>query len=202
MDDHRDPRPSEYSGFGPLPRYEVSVVPTAGVRSRRLRCLVTLLGATLILGVTGSASAQSDASRVEFGDSVRVRLPRAQAVDASFRGWDQGVMLLRVQGLEGQWNVPVRDLSALSVYTTRTPREGLRHYSILGAVSGLFLGAAVGLALHTTGVIDDPTKPPAQIITNALKWSGLGVVGGLLAGGVLGGRHPGAGWVGISLPSS
>ena len=173
---------------------------TLGSCFRRPGCGCTVLAAILVLGVTCPVHAQSDLSRVELGDSVRVQLPRARAVEASLQGWDQGVMLLRVQGLESQWGVPVRDLAALSVYTARSPREGLRHYSILGAVSGLFLGAAVGLALHTMGVIDDPTKPPAQIITNALKWSGLGVVGGVVAGGVLGGQNPGVGWVGISLP--
>lgn len=143
----------------------------------------------------------TDPSRVVLGDAVRVRLQRAQPIEAVFLGWDADRMLLDAEGLEDDWPVSVFDMAWLEVYTARSPREGLRHYAILGAVSGLFIGAGIGLGLHAAGVIDDPDGPPALILANTLKGAGLGTVGGLITGGVLGGRHPGSGWIALTLPA-
>lgn len=145
--------------------------------------------------------APTDASRVEVGDTVRVRLPMAQPVQAVFKRWDAEVMLLQVDGMAQDWPVSIYDMVWLEIHTRRTRREGLRHYAILGAATGLFVGVGVGLGLHSAGVIDDPEEPPGQVVTNALRWAGFGTVGGVLVGGFFGGRNPGTGWISLSLPS-
>lgn len=63
------------------------------------------------------------------------------------------------------------------------------------------VGAATGLVLHVTGVIDDPKEPPAQLFSDALEWAGIGMVVGSIGGGFLGGRNPGKGWIRLELPA-
>lgn len=135
-----------------------------------------------------------------MGDTVRVRLPRAQPVEAVFQGWEADLMLLHVDGMAQDWPVSIYDMALLQVHTARTRREGLRHYAILGAVTGLFVGAGIGLALHASGLTNDPDGPAEQIVATTLKGAGLGTIGGFLTGGFLGGRSPGIGWVSLSLP--
>jgi hypothetical protein len=155
----------------------------------------------LALSVTAPLAAQSDASRVAVGDSVRVRFPGAMTVGASVQAWRGfDVMILDTEGLESAWPVSVFDIESLGLLTQRTPREGLRHFAMLGAVSGLFIGAAVALALHAGGAIDDPNQPPALIFVNGLRGAGWGILGGTLFGAVYGGRRPGTGWIQIELP--
>ena len=143
----------------------------------------------------------SDPSRILSGDSLRVKLPFSPAVKAVFLGWEADRMRLQVDGMKQVWPVSVYDLSRLEVRTERTRREGLRHYAVIGAATGLFVGAAIGLGLHATGVTDDPDGPPEQIVTTTLQWAGFGIIGGLLTGGYWGGRSPGTGWVSLSLPT-
>lgn len=161
-------------------------------------------GAALLSSCLYVADASGQASgleRVQEGDSVRLHFDGALPIDAAFQQWQSEQMLLRVEGLDEVWPVSVEDLSSLQVYALRTPRESFRHGAVLGAVSGIFVGAAVGLLLHTSGVIDDPDAPPAQLMTNTLTGAGVGAATGLLAGGLYYGRHPGYGWISITLPT-
>ncbi|MGB1841147.1 MAG: hypothetical protein ACPHWZ_08580 [Longimicrobiales bacterium] len=144
--------------------------------------------------------APADASRVEVGDTVRVGLPRGRPVQAVFQGWSSDIMLLQVEGMAMDWPVSIFDMARLEVRTARTRREGLRHYAVVGAVAGLFVGAGVGLALHSTGISADPDGPAEQIVMTTLRWAGLGTIGGFVSGGLLGGRHPGVGWISLALP--
>lgn len=148
----------------------------------------------------GVAAQQSGVERIQVGDSVRVHLPGALPIDAAFERWQSDELILRVEGLEGRWPVSVYDLSSLELYTLRTRQESFRHGVILGAVSGVFIGAAAGVLLHSVGVIDDPDAPPAQLLTNGLRGAGLGAIALGLAGGFYFGRNPGYGWVSITLP--
>lgn len=145
--------------------------------------------------------APTDASRVEIGDTVRIRLPRAQPVEAVLKRWEADLMLLEVDGMAQDWPVSVFDMVMLQVRTDRTRREGLRHYAIMGAVTGLFVGAGVGLGLHASGITNDPEGPAEQIVATTLRGAGLGTIGGFLLGGFLGGRSPGTGWISLSLPT-
>ena len=157
--------------------------------------------ALLLLAMGQGVDAQlSGLERIQPGDSVRVYLRGGLPVDAGFDRWQSGEMVLRVEGLEGAWFIDVEDLSELELYALRTNRESFRHGAVLGAVAGLFVGAVGGLLLHTTGVIDDPDAPPAQVITNAMSFAGIGVAVGIAGGGLYYGRNPGYGWVTIALP--
>lgn len=182
--------------------------PIATTLPNRPRARRPVVGAAVILvlslgmwaaGVAPLAGQFSDASRVEPGDSVRVRLLSALPVDASFLEWRGDAMIFEVQGLGSDWPVSVSDMSSLSVYTDRSPREGFRHGAVLGAVGGLFFGAAIGLALNWTGVIDDP-EVPSKLMTDGMRWAGLGLVAGAMSYGFYRGGHPGRGWVQIALP--
>ena len=143
----------------------------------------------------------SDPSRILAGDSLRVKLPFSPAVKGVFLGWEADRLQLQVDGMTQVWPVSVYDLSRLEVRTERTRREGLRHYAVIGAATGLFVGAAIGLGLHVAGVTDHASAPPEQIVTTTLQWAGFGIIGGFLSGGYLGGRSPGTGWVSLSLPT-
>lgn len=143
----------------------------------------------------------NDPSRVESGDSLRLKFPLSRPVTAVFLGWDADRMRLQVDGMTEVWPVSVYDLARLEVFTERTRREGLRHYAVLGAATGLFAGAGIGLVLHATGISEDPGGAPEQIVTNTLRWAGFGIIGGFLTGGYFGGRSPGTGWISLSLPT-
>ena len=153
------------------------------------------------LGQMPPLEVSSDPSRILSGDSLRVKLPFSPAVKAVFLGWEADRMRLQVDGMTQVWPVSVYDLSRLELLTQRTRREGLRHYAVIGAATGLFVGAAIGLALHASGLTDDPVGPPEQIVTTTLRVAGFGVIGGFLTGGYFGGQSPGTGWVSISLPT-
>jgi hypothetical protein len=167
----------------------------------RVAILVTLA----IAGGSGSpalAGAQSsDTNRVSVGDSVRIRMEGGMIVEAAFEGWAGESMVFDVPGLSDSWSVSVYDMRALEVYTDRTRREGFRHGALLGAAAGLFLGAAIGVALHSSGATDDPDGPADQIVTHGLRGAGIGLVLGALGFGVYRGRNPGSGWIGLQLPT-
>jgi len=167
--------------------------------TRLLICLVCVLG-WVGAGVTGASAQGSGLNRVEVGDSVRVRMEGSVLIPASLDAWRGNVLVLNVSGLSTTWPVAASDLVSLEVYTLRTKPESFRHGAIIGGVSGLFIGAALGLLLNSTGVTYDPDAAPAQLMTHALAGAGLGFVGGALLGGVYLGRRPGMGWIGITLP--
>ena len=157
--------------------------------------------APLIAPTHGLVAQPSDASRIMVGDSVRLRYPGAMRVRGSFQGWQGDQMVLGMAGLQEPWRVSIFDLASLGVYTERTPREGLRYHAILGAVGGIFVGAAVSLGLRATGVIGGEGTTAEEVIATTFKWASLGLVGGTVVGGAYGGSHPGAGWVRIELPA-
>jgi hypothetical protein len=161
-------------------------------------CLLTV--GACAMGGAGVSAQGSGLDRVEVGDSVRIRMEGTVLVPASLNSWRGNVMVLNVSGLQTTWPVSVSDLISLEVYTLRTHQESFRQGAILGAVSGLFVGAAIGVILNTTGVIKDPDAPPAQIMTQAIAGAGLGFAGGAVLGGIYYGRRSGMGWVGITLP--
>ncbi len=138
--------------------------------------------------------------RVEVGDSIRVGMTNVLPVEGALVGWREGGLLMRVDGLDEAWPLRFQDLSSLQVYTLRTAREGFRHGAVLGAVSGIFVGAALGLLLHTTGVIGDEESPPAQILSHGLAGAGIGFGVGAMVGGFWYGRRPSSGWIQITLP--
>lgn len=158
-------------------------------------CVVAVL-----VTVPADARAQSGVLRVQPGDSLRVHLEGNLPITAAFQSWDGEYMMLGIEGIDDAWPVSVFEMNALELYTMRTSRESFRHGAVLGAVSGIFIGAAVGLALHSIGVTDDPDAPPAQLMTNTLRGAGLGFALGAIGGGLYFGRNPGWGWVSITLP--
>jgi hypothetical protein len=161
-------------------------------------CLLTVIAC--VVGGAGAAAQGSGLDRVEVGDSVRIRMEGTVLVPASLNSWRGDVMVLNVSGLRTTWPVSVSDMISLELYTLRTRQESFRQGAILGAVTGLFVGAAIGVLLNTTGLIKDPDAPPAQIMTQTLAGAGLGFAGGALLGGVYYGRRPGMGWISITLP--
>jgi len=172
--------------------------------ARRRRSSSTLALLVLaFLGVTSGVAAQgADRNRMASGDSVRIRLTGRMMVAAEFREWDVNGIVLDMDGLIEPYPVAVSDMERLDAFMRRTNRESFRHGAVLGAASGIFIGAAVGLLLHKTGVISDPDDPPAEIFTDTLRWVGLGLIGGAVAGGFYFGSHPGHGWIRIALPVS
>lgn len=174
--------------------------------SRRFGRLAPFLGVMLVassmLGVACPLTAQGgDLSMLSPGDSVRVRLRGGIPVPASFGAWNEDVMLLTVQGLGQDWPVSIYDMESLDIYRARTPQEGFRQGVLIGAVAGVFVGAAVGLVLHSTGVSFDPDLPSdQQILATSLRWAGIVAAAGGVVGGFVGGSHPGIGWVHVDLP--
>lgn len=160
--------------------------------------------AAVALGANvGPAAAQgADRNRMTEGDSVRIRLEGRMTVNAAFRGWQGDGIVLDVNGFAEPYPVALSDMQRLDAYMMRTRRESFRHGALLGAASGLFIGAGVGIVLHTTGVIAEEDGPPPEIVTDALTWMGLGLVGGTLFGGFYAGTHPGLGWIEVQLPVS
>lgn len=136
------------------------------------------------------------------GDSVRVRLEGRVTVAAEFHRWQSDGILLDVSGFAEPYPIALSDMQRLHAYMRRTRRESFRHGAVLGAAAGLFIGAGVGLILHTTGVIAEEDGPPSEIVTDTLSWLGLGLVGGTLVGGFYAGSHPGLGWIEVQLPIS
>jgi hypothetical protein len=159
-----------------------------------------LLVAALGPGAVQVRAQGADASRIVTGDSIRLKLPGALWLDAHFGSWSADVMLLEVAGIAGDWPVSIFDLDGLQVYTQRSARDGLRHWALIGAVTGIFAGAATGLVLHATGAVGEPDAPPGQIISTALSWTGIGIVVGTLGGAAYGASRPGIGWVQVQLP--
>lgn len=170
----------------------------------RASCLGAAL-ATLVLTLSfsqGLRAQGADLNRIEPGDSVRIQVSERQRVAAEFHAWGRDRILLDVHGFVEPYPVAVEDMEQMDAYLLRTSRESFRHGALLGAAGGLFIGAAVGLVLHTTGVIDDPDEPAAEIVTDTMQWMGLGLVGGALFGGFWSSAHPGFGWIRIELPAS
>lgn len=170
------------------------------------RRTAALLGALIVagvLGVGGEAVAQgADRNRMAVGDSVRARLSGRMTVSAVFSQWQTGGILLEVDGFADPYPVDLENLERLDVYMPRTPHESFRNGALLGASAGLFIGAVAGLLLHQAGVIDDENAPPAELLTDALSFAGIGLAGGLLVGGFYGSSHPSSGWIRIQLPAS
>lgn len=166
---------------------------------RALQRILLTSTVAVVLSSAAPAHALPQIRQLQVGDSVRVRLPGALRVDASMHEMRNDTLLLIVSGISGVWPVAGRDLVTLDRYTDRTPQQGFRNGAVLGVVIGVFAGAATGLVLHVTGVIDDPEEPPAQLFGNALKWAGLGIVVGGFGGGFIGGRNPGKGWIRVEL---
>lgn len=165
-------------------------------RAVTIRCLIV---ASLLF--PGAVAAQeSDASRIQPGDSVRVTIKGALPIPGVLDSWRSEVMVLSIDGLDDTWGVSVSDMTALQVYTRRTNRESFRHGAMMGSVLGIFVGTALGAALNASGVTDDPEGPPAQIVTAALTGTAIGFLGGALLGGLYYGRRPGMGWIRITLP--
>ena len=168
-----------------------------------------LLGAGLVLALLflllapwGVAGQGADLNRIHPGDSVRIKVADRMTVAARFHAWRPDRILLDVNGFAEPYPVELEDMERLDAYLERTSRESFRHGALLGAASGLFIGAAVGLVLHTTGVIDDPDGPASEIVTDATQWMGFGVVGGALFGGFWTSARPSFGWIRIELPVS
>ncbi|MDX1494260.1 MAG: hypothetical protein R3253_09385 [Longimicrobiales bacterium] len=183
------------------------VSPAAVLASRATLARVTASAAALILLLALAASSElsaqgADRNRMTAGDSVRVRLTGRMTVAAEFNRWEDDGILLDVDGFADPYSVDLTNMERLDVYMVRTPRESFRHGAILGASAGLFIGAAVGLVLHQTGVIDDEDAPPAELVTDGLTFAGLGLVGGALVGGFYAGTHPRRGWIRVQLPVS
>lgn len=161
--------------------------------------------ATLALSLSslqGLRAQGADLNRLERGDSVRIQVSDRQTVAAEFHAWGTDRILLDVNGFVDPYPVAVEDMEQMDAYLLRTSRESFRHGALMGAAGGLFVGAALGVVLHQAGFIDDPDEPAAELITDALQWMGLGVVGGTLLGGFWGGAHPGFGWIKMAVPIS
>ncbi|MBT8488616.1 MAG: hypothetical protein KJO65_07345 [Gemmatimonadetes bacterium] len=152
---------------------------------------------------TAEVAAQgADRNRMAVGDSVRVRLSGRMTVSAVFSQWRAGGILLDVAGFVDPYQVDLENLERLDVYMARTPSESFRHGALLGGTAGIFIGAVTGLLLHAGGVIDDPTAPPAEIVTDAITFAGIGLVSGVLVGGFYASSHPGSGWIRVQVPTS
>lgn len=169
-------------------------------RSLVIAWTVIGLVAAGVVSVSGQEDAQAGVLRVQIGDSLRVHLQGNLPITAAFRSWDGEYMMLGIEGIDDSWPVSVFDMDELELYTLRTSQESFRHGAVLGAVSGIFIGAALGLALNATGITDDPDGPPAQLMTDTLRGAGLGFALGAVGGGLYFGRNPGWGWVSIRLP--
>jgi len=143
-------------------------------------------------------------SGVRVGDQVRFRIHNMASpkpIEATFSGWRGDTLVLALPNVEAPWLLSADQLRFLERYQALTPRHGLRRGLALGLVTGLFVGAAVGGGLYAAGVTHDEDGPPAeQLIASVLRFTGLFAVGGGISGGILGGRNPGWGWVGVSLP--
>lgn len=156
----------------------------------------------LAVGVSALEGQGADRNRMTTGDSVRVEMSGRMSVAASFNRWRPDAILLDVDGFAQPYRIELSEMERLDVYMRRTRRESFRHGALLGAAGGIFIGAVMGLALHKAGVIDDADAPPAEIVTDAIQWSGIGLVGGALVGGFYAGSHPGLGWIRVQLPGS
>lgn len=189
---------------GSIGEDDVRIRETVPASPRRLGwagVAIVAAGVLLSSGVSPGLSGQTaDLSRVHEGDSVKVLFPGSLWVGGSFAAWRADVMLIQTRGVAGNWPVPVLDLVGMQVHTLRTPREGFRHGAMLGAMTGVFVGAAIGAVLHATGVIDQPGGSTGEIVSDTLKWTGLGLAFGTIAGGFYGAAHPGSGWVEVHLP--
>lgn len=156
--------------------------------------------ALLLVAAGGVRAQSSDTNRMEPGDTVRLRLDGGLSVRASFRSWDGPSMVLGVEGLTEPWTVSVYDLHTLDVFTERTSSEGFRHGAVLGAVAGLFVGAATGATLNLSGVTHDSRAAADQVVRHSIRGGVIGAALGALALGIYRGRNPGRGWIGLELP--
>jgi len=138
--------------------------------------------------------------QLEVGDSVRLRVTGAMRLDGALRGMRGDTLVLQVEGIETFWPVASRDLETLERYTERNPQEGFRSGAMTGFVFGFFVGAAVGVAVESARSHEDVELAPAMM-TAAVRWGGAGAGLGAATGGILGGAHPGRGWVGLTLPA-
>lgn len=162
-----------------------------------------LLVAVLVLpGRAAQAQPGADRTRVSAGDSLRIRLSGRMTVEAAFDSWGPSSVLLDLPGVDRPWPIRLEDLERLDAYLIRTPSESFRHGASIGAAAGLFIGAGLGLLLHSSGVASDADDPPETIITRALQGAGLGILGGVFVGGAYARSHPSFGWIRIELPAS
>lgn len=144
----------------------------------------------------------ADRNRMTEGDSVRVRLTGRMTVSAVFSEWQTNGILLAVDGFVDPYQVELENLERLDVFMARTPSESFRHGALLGGTAGIFIGAVAGVILHAGGVIADESGPPSEVVTDALSFAGIGLVGGVLVGGFYASSHPGSGWIRVQVPTS
>jgi hypothetical protein len=162
---------------------------------------LVLLAGVVALCVPAARVAAQEAALFE-GDSVRVTVRGALEVEGVAVDIRDERLMLRTDGVANLWPVSMLDLDHLEVLRPRTNRQAFRDGFGLGLVTGLFVGAAVGLALHTLGVVgSDDDAPAERLIQTTLTGTGIGSVVGGFVGGIRGGRNPGMGWVSVRLPN-
>jgi hypothetical protein len=140
---------------------------------------------------------------VQAGDSVRLRMPSALSVEGLAESVRGEMLLVRTEGVEDIWQVSMFDMAQLDVRRRRTSQEAFRRGFGYGLVAGLFVGAAIGLVVHATGLVGGPDDPPAErLLQTTFRGIGLGMISGGFVGGLVAARRPGFGWVEIRLPAS
>lgn len=160
---------------------------------------IAALAACLLCAVPVQAQSD-DTNRISEGDTVRLRIDGGLSLEAAFRGWDGPSMVLDVEGLADPWTVSVYDMYTLDVFTERTSREGFRHGAVLGGVTGMFVGAAIGAVLNLTGVTHDPRAASDQVVNQSVRGGIIGAALGAFSFGIYRGKNPGRGWIGLELP--
>jgi hypothetical protein len=187
-----------HSALQPAPARRRTRRRSGVARLRRLAFALAFSAA----GLSDLEAQMLDPTVIVAGDSLRVQLPGALWIDVHFDSWNEDVMMLGTEGVTGDWPVSIFDVSGLQLYAVRTPQQGLRHWAMLGAVGGMFAGAAISILLDTSGAGSDMSGPSSAIVGNTIRWAGLGAVAGAVVGGVYGGRRPGTGWVAVAVPNN
>ena len=179
----------------------ISPAPEAAPVPVRTGLAAALLAFGVALFLAAPVQAQSDdTSRISEGDTVRLRVDGGLRVQAAFRAWDGPSMVLDVDGLSDPWTVSVYDVYTLDVFTERTSPEGFRHGAVLGGVTGMFVGAALGAVLNLSGVTHDPKAASDQVVSQSIRGGIIGAALGAFSFGIYRGKNPGRGWIGLELP--
>jgi len=166
----------------------------ASPRRVGLSALLLLVGALGLEPLSGQI--------VQAGDSVRLRMPGALSVEGLAESVHGEMLLLRTEGIEGIWQVSMFDMAQLDVHRPRTPRQAFRRGFGYGLVAGVFVGAAIGIAIHASGLVGSPDDPPAErLLQTTFRGIGLGTIAGGFLGGIVAARRPGLGWIEVRLPA-